>query len=697
MGLRNTIGVVAPVVIGSLTGNAASGMISAIGALNVAVGDGTDPYIHRARRMLFTSALCFLAVVAGELAGDSWWIPPVLAATAFAAGMMVAVGTAEADIGTITLVTLIVFSAKPASSVQALTAGLLALAGGLLQTALVLVFWPLRRYAPESRAVSALYLAMARAATADAPVSEAPPASRESTEAQQALSGLDARDSVDAERYLALLSQAERIRLSLLALARLRMRIAREAGTEHITGLLNRFAALASEALRNVGEALVRRNASNPLPDIAQQIGQLSLELRRACGGCPTPVAAMFIDVRSQVDALAGQLRTVLTLAHQTTAHGRAEFEKQEAARPWKLQFSSAFSTLSANLCLESPSFRHGLRLAACVVIGEVGARQLGWVRPYWVPMTIALVLKPDFTTTFSRGSQRLLGTLAGLIAATLLVHWFRPTPAMQITFVSVFAFAQRTFGPANYGILAIAVTALVVFLFALAGISPSQVMVARGLDTLAGGVIALLAYRLWPTWERTQAPEALADMLDAYRSYFHAVREAYLGLDEAAGRALDQTRLAARMARSKLEASVARMGAEPGDATRVAQFDRVLADSHRLIHAAMSLEAGLLTSHPVPARSAFQTLADDVEKTLDLLSAGLRGNVGRWEASHFPDLREDHHTLVQSGDPGIARYALVNTETDRIVNSLNTLRSQILPLAESSNRSAEYAPGLIT
>ncbi|MEO8050592.1 MAG: hypothetical protein ABI833_09275, partial [Acidobacteriota bacterium] len=48
-------------------------------------------------------------------------------------------------------------------------------------------------------------------------------------------------------------------------------------------------------------------------------------------------------------------------------------------------------------------------------------------------------------------------------------------------------------------------------------------------LNTTAGGVIALLAYWLWPTWERHQVAEGLAGMLDAFRVYFQAVRDGLL------------------------------------------------------------------------------------------------------------------------------------------------------------------------
>jgi len=94
-------------------------------------------------------------------------------------------------------------------------------------------------------------------------------------------------------------------------------------------------------------------------------------------------------------------------------------------------------------------------------------------------------------------------------------------------------------------------------------------------------------------------------------------------------------------------------------------------------VHAMMALEAGLARSHPVPARPAFRTLADHIELTLYYLAAGLRGSP--LERSHLPDLREDHHALVNSGDALTERYALVNVETDRITNSMNTLTEEIL------------------
>jgi len=103
----------------------------------------------------------------------------------------------------------------------------------------------------------------------------------------------------------------------------------------------------------------------------------------------------------------------------------------------------------------------------------------------------------------------------------------------------------------------------------------------------------------------------------------------------------------------------------------------RILASSHRLAHAMMALEAGLSASNPLPARPPLLPFANDVELTLHSLAAALRGSPLRRE--ELPDLREDHHALIHSGDALTERYALVNVETDRITNSLNTLAEEVL------------------
>ena len=88
------------------------------------------------------------------------------------------------------------------------------------------------RFAPERRVLAAFYSGLAGAAAAGAESLSAPdlppPATAESTDAQNALAPRVGEQSLEAVRYLALASQAERIRLGLVTIARLRVRLSRE-------------------------------------------------------------------------------------------------------------------------------------------------------------------------------------------------------------------------------------------------------------------------------------------------------------------------------------------------------------------------------------------------------------------------------------------------------------------------------------
>ena len=257
LGLRNTIGLAVPLLAGAMLHQMASAAVMTTGALNVAFTDGDEPYRVRARRMAATSVLVGIAVFAGGAAGR--WDPLIVAMAAiwaFAAGLLVALGSPASDLGVISLATLVVYAATPQDPDRALYAGLLATAGGLVQTACSLALWPFRRYAPERHALSALFQELARAAARPVQIWEAPPASLESTRAQHALASLAREHSIQAERFRMLLSQGERLRLNLVALARLRVRLSREAPDGPELRMVDRYFGLAERALGSLADAI---------------------------------------------------------------------------------------------------------------------------------------------------------------------------------------------------------------------------------------------------------------------------------------------------------------------------------------------------------------------------------------------------------------------------------------------------------
>ncbi len=684
--LRNAIGVTLPLAVGVALGMPLGGLAMSAGALQVSYSDGHGPYAQRAKQMLAATLLCALAVVAGGLAGENLALAVIVPCLwAFAAGLGVCIGPVAETLGVISLVTLIIYAAQPLTPERALLSGLLALGGGLLQIALSLMFWPLRRYQPERRVLADLYNHLSCAAIVPTGSEAGPPASEQSTVARETLAGLGNDNSLEAGRYWSLLNQAERIRLSLLTLRRVRKRMDRDSLGSARVDVVKTFLDVSADVLAQIGRSLssseklgeMRGEATDRVQQKLHELEKLAESLRdEETKPVSTLLSAMTRDARYQMDALLGQLRSAVRSTSENTAAGLEALASRDALQPWPRRITGKLATLRANLTLQSSAFRHAIRMALCLAIGEVVAHQFHGGRAYWLAMTIVLVLKQEFATTFSRGLLRIGGTILGLLLATGLFGFFPPGVVMKLALVGVFVFLLRWAGTANYGVFTIAISALIVVMAAFTGVNPKAVILARGEMTGLGGLIALGAYLVWPTWERTRVGPVLAQMLVAYRAYSNAVTEAHLQPNSRNEAELNRVRLAARLARSNMEASAERLRAEPG--TRPEQVDlltAMLANSYRFVRAVMALEAVPVGAEPV--HEEFRDFADNVDKTLELLAAALRGE--KLVVRDLPDLREDHHRLTRSANSGMTRYTLVMEETDRMTNSLNTLREQVL------------------
>ena len=149
---------------------------------------------------------------------------------------------------------------------------------------------------------------------------------------------------------------------------------------------------------------------------------------------------------------------------------------------------------------------------------------QLPLERGYWVALTTLVVLRPDYRGTMSRGIERILGTLVGSVAATVIAAQLRPGPWTLVVLVGVFAFLSVATLRASYPIFAAFLTCYVVFLISLTGLPSSAAGLDRLVDTAVGGLLAMLAYRLWPTWESTRTGSTLAALLESQGRYGTAV-----------------------------------------------------------------------------------------------------------------------------------------------------------------------------
>jgi hypothetical protein len=149
---------------------------------------------------------------------------------------------------------------------------------------------------------------------------------------------------------------------------------------------------------------------------------------------------------------------------------------------------------------------------ALVLVAATALARWLPVGNSYWIPVTAAIVTRPELRQTFERGLARSLGTLAGAAIATLVARGLHPHVTALSGLVLVFAAAAYVMLFVNYATFAACVTAYVVFLLTLAG-APEKTLVAhRIVDTLLGAGLAWIGHALFAPAERRAAARDAAD-----------------------------------------------------------------------------------------------------------------------------------------------------------------------------------------
>ena len=338
--------------------------------------------------------------------------------------------TTAADIDcVVTLVTLVVFAAKPLPVTAALKTGAVAIGGGLLQTLFSTFLWPIRRYEPERRIIGAIYHDLARIAKDPPSTAKAPPMTREISDARDALVPLARDHSAEAERHVFLLVQAERIRLSILNAGRLQRRLARNDGGKDAAAALDAILERASDVIALIGQRLLQSETVS----VAAAINRLTAELVVFQRCCAPPDNAFYaallrrdakqqsVALRSQVrDPLRGRLPAIETPRTCKRNFAPSPGAGSISALPWRLRFEGYRARLVANLSLDSTVFSGARRAAGALLLAvgdTMGRVSVGLQRTYWIPMTIAIVLKPDFTGTFARGVLRIGGTMAGLVS----------------------------------------------------------------------------------------------------------------------------------------------------------------------------------------------------------------------------------------------------------------------------------------
>ncbi len=677
---RNTAAVVLPLAIGLATHHVDIGVGISVGALNTMFSDQPGPYRLRLRRMLFAALSAGVSAFIGYSVGASDVLTVIAALLlGMAGGILVALGPDIGRIGLTSMILFVITAASPRAPADAVGPSLLFLSGGLLLTAFSIAAWPLQRYRPERYALAQLCRDLAASARRNDDPAQPPPVTQALTDVENLLHGEYRARGAGMEALRVLAEVIERTRLELLALSGLHERT----DNADINSTLKRLREYAARTLESLAVALEAGAA--PLAASGALEGfDAALKALAQHGDLPVHDQRLITIALAHGRALGGQLRAALRNANLAGSRGELRAEADEARLPRELQARNPFEILRANLTLSSIACRHAIRCGVCLAIAVIGERIAGIEHGYWIPMTTAIVLKPDFAGTFSFGLLRVIGTLLGLALTTALLHFAFGGDWQRIGLFALFCFGFRLFTTMHYAVGVMLLTGLIVILLSFEGLAPGETMTARAIGTSLGSALALLAYIVWPTWENRRIRPALAEMVDAYRKYFRAV------LGDAA-RVRAEVRRAARSARTNAQASLDRLRNEPHrDRRDVVAAEGIFANANRFIRAAMALEAMRQHAGPIPAPGAVAVFAQHADENLnDVVDALRQGHSARHSSALRSEQELLRKTLESSADAEteIQTAAWIDA-SDRITDSIDTL-SHVLRGARRQEKSA--------
>jgi uncharacterized membrane protein YccC len=694
--LRSTAAVIVPLALGIATGRLGVGLGISVGAIVTMYSDQPGPYRQRLIRLLTVSAAGgFAAFIGMRVGGDLGVLLAATVLVGFAGGLLVVFGDAAGRVGMAAMILLVITAAHPAASGwAALQSAALIACGGLLLTLFSIAAWPLQRYGPEREALAAVYrglAALARQPNVDS--GAAPALSAGMTALQHTLLGPHRARASIMDSFGVLLELAERIRLELTALT--------SADPGPTIGRLVRGEA--ATLLDDIGRSIAAGT------DIEQTMSRSLQDLRAVEAGVPTasnaspaaayesareheraadtsgPAQAHTPDLVSarHFHALCGQLAAAVRNAGRASTAGALRSEREDLQLPRAVRPQSPTSILLASLTPRSAAFRHAVRTAVCLAVALWIGRLLGLSHGYWIPMTVAIVLRADYGATFSYGLLRVAGTVVGLLLTTALLHFLPPDTWVRLAVMAVFCACFRYFGTVHYGVAVTALTGMVVLLLALAGEPAAPTMVSRLIATVVGSAMALTAYGLWPTREHQQIRPTLVRLLRAYASYV-----ASLGVVNGVHERRE-ARNAARVARANAEAALARLLAEPAASDSHAELAQsLLTNSNRLARTTMTLDAARTTAPTERAWESFQPLLAQGAGALEQIAAAVEKSAQPECIS--PRLRTSQRELARelaASTQGEIASELA-TLSDRLVDNINTL-AHIVARAQATRAGA--------
>lgn len=683
--LRATAAAAVPLLLLSATGHPQEGLFATIAVLNIAIADSGGPYRQRLHIMLAIALIVPLVLMLGMRARAFFWLPPLgMFAVAMVGGFTRLLGAGGTALGLITGIIFLVGVEVPGDWNHALISGLSYLGGAGWSLLVTLLVWRLRPYRRvryeigesfRQLAISTHWLsARCVMAGGDCQVNlmAAQSGVREAL-GQAELTLGSALSETDAlapflSDLIVLLRAASRIQASLTSLGGALEMASFDQLSGAEQGEIRRVLEQIETGCRNLATGLLEKvSPYEKSPELSNDERWPSIDL-------PTGDHPALEEAESFVNVIRRQLE----LSHRVLDRVAGQRNQMGVLPPL---FGGSFATqgwsaIRANLSFQSLVFRHALRVAVASTVAT--AIYLIWNIPHgiWIPLTVLIVLQPQFGATLNRALHRTGGTLLGGILAAALVWAFGHGMGLNLGILACL-FLTVLFLRRHYWLAVVFLTPMIILLLSTLLHHPWADIAERILNTLAGAVVALVAgFLLWPNWEIRRLPEEVAAGVKANRQYLNAVFTAVAhGVQP--GWPLAGLRNQAELGSSNARACLDRALSEPWRMRReITTAMAVITHLERLTRHVTRLSIYL---HQVPGlKLAFGTLGTTLDQVLVQIETALLEENQVEQEHHLEQAYGDTRRSWQESDQPGLDWRIVDSLVSSIVADVNSLHAAL-------------------
>ncbi|WP_051255514.1 YccS family putative transporter [Conchiformibius kuhniae] len=224
-------------------------------------------------------------------------------------------------------------------------------------------------------------------------------------------------------------------------------------------------------------------------------------------------------------------------LARQDT-DGLGEGDRIRITSPESGGIKGAWRMLKGQITPQSPAFRHSVRMAVTVLLSCVLLQFAPTINAYllpenvedhlnlgfWILLTGIFVCQPNYSATKKRLVQRIVGTVAGVAAGSLL-PLLNPALEVKLGIVVLTTMLFFYFRTNKHSFSTFFITIQAIIGFSVMGYDVTVFLIPRIADTVVGALIAGLAvYWIWPDWKYLQLEQTGAQAVQANAGYLKAI-----------------------------------------------------------------------------------------------------------------------------------------------------------------------------